>query len=208
MTLDIVGAGFGRTGTLSMHATLEQLGFQRCYHMMEVSKTPSHAEQWHGAAKGEAVDWDALLAGYRATVDWPACYFWRELSARYPNAKVLLTVRPAERWYRSMASTIYISMNRPPPADDPATQVRRAMARELILERTFGGRFEDEAYAISVYEAHIAEVRREVPAERLIVYETGSGWEPLCAGLGVPVPDTPFPHVNTTAEFRAKYEFD
>jgi hypothetical protein len=78
------------------------------------------------------------------------------------------------------------------------------MSDELIWRRTFGGRFEDRAHAIETFERHTEEVRQGVPAERLLVFEVGQGWEPLCAHLGVPVPDEPFPHLNDTASFRAR----
>ena len=98
MTIEVIGAGFGRTGTLSLKIALEALGLDKCYHMMEVMRNESHAAQWRKAARGEAVDWDALYTGYRATVDWPSASFWRELRAVYPEAKVILTLRDSPRW--------------------------------------------------------------------------------------------------------------
>ena len=107
MALAVIGAGFGRTGTLSLKVALEQLGLGRCYHMLEVFANPGHAAQWQAAADGKPVDWEALFAGYGAAVDWPACHFWRALAARYPEAKVLLTVREPGAWYKSVSDTIY-----------------------------------------------------------------------------------------------------
>src|SRR5262249_33070515 len=106
MPLDVIGAGFGRTGTLSLKAALEELGFSRCYHMVEVLATDD-ARRWDAAARGEPVDWDRLFEGFRATVDWPACSFYRELLEKYPGAKVILTVRDPDRWYDSARQTIY-----------------------------------------------------------------------------------------------------
>jgi len=203
MTLSVIGAGFGRTGTLSIKMALEQLGVGRCYHMVEVFDNPQHIALWRAAAEGRPVDWDALFAGYGAAVDWPACHFWRQLTDCFPDAKVLLTVRDAERWYQSAHDTIYQAMIGSLPIDDPVARSQREMAAKIVLEDTFGGRFEDRAHAIAVYERHNAEVRRAVPPERLLVYELGQGWEPLCRFLGKPVPAEPFPKVNSRDDFRA-----
>ena len=203
MALSLIGAGFGRTGTLSLKLALEQLGVGRCYHMMEVLGNPGHAAQWHAAAKGGRVDWDSLFDGYEAAVDWPASYFWRDLIKHFPQGKVLLSLRDAERWYQSMSNTIYHAMTREVPdglPDELHTQL--AMSRELVLRRTFGGRFEDRDHAIAVYNRHNEAVKAEVPSHRLLVYEATQGWEPLCAFLDLPVPDSEFPHVNSTDEFR------
>jgi hypothetical protein len=202
MALSVIGAGFGRTGTLSMKMALEQLGVGRCYHMVEVFEHPQHIALWRAAADGHPVDWDALLAGYGATVDWPACHFWRQLMDHFPDAKVLLTVRDAERWYESAHDTIYQVMIGPLPADNPESRAQHDMAVKIVLEDTFGGRFEDRAHAIGIYERHNAEVRQAVPPNRLLVYEIGQGWEPLCRFLGKAAPAEPFPRVNTRDDFR------
>src|SRR2546421_981927 len=89
MTLKIIGAGFGRTGTASLKEALEQLGFDKCYHMSEVMMNPGHAKVWAAAGEGKPIDWDALFQGYQATVDWPACAFYKELMQHYPDAKVI-----------------------------------------------------------------------------------------------------------------------
>lgn len=205
MPLEIVGTGFGRTGTLSLKLALEQLGFGRCYHMIEVAQNPGHSALWSAADDGAPTDWTALFASYRATVDWPSTRFWRQIADHFPKARVIHTERPADAWYASVTSTIYQVMARPtPPNAPPAMHEQLEMARKLILRGTFGGRFEDADHAISVFEAHNARVKREIAPERLLVHQTGQGWEPLCAFLGVPVPATPYPKVNTTDDFRAR----
>src|SRR5215218_1360168 len=107
MNLEVIGAGFGRTGTMSLKATLEELGFGPCYHMREVFEHPEHIGQWRAAMRGEPVDWERILGDYRATVDWPGCTFYDELLERNPDAKVILTVRDPQRWYESACDTIY-----------------------------------------------------------------------------------------------------
>jgi len=203
MTLQVIGAGFGRTGTRSLKQALEDLGAAPCYHMAEVFAHPEHLPVWLAATRGEPVDWKAFFAGWGATVDWPGCTFWRTLREVYPDAKVLLSWRSPESWHRSVCNTIHHPMTMEPPPDArPGFTGFQQMAGELILERTFDGRILDADYAIAVYEAHNDAVRREVPADLLIDYEMGSGWEPLCAALGVPVPDHAFPKTNTTEQYR------
>lgn len=212
--MKIVGAGFGRTGTSSLKAALEILGFGPCYHMTEVFAHPEHAPLWEAAGRGEAVNWDGLLGDYEAAVDWPACTFYRELMEEYPEAKVLLSVRDPEKWYESTRNTIYELSQ---AADrSPISRfvygamtfvifggfMRGGMIEEIIWRGTFDGRFEDKPYAMEVFERHNEEVKRRVPPERLLIYEVKEGWGPLCEFLGVEIPDEPFPHLNDTADMR------
>lgn len=206
MTLAVIGAGFGRTGTLSFKIALEMLGFASCYHMVEVLQHEGHAQLWHQAADALVPDW-RMLQGYRAAVDWPVCYFWRELAASFPQAKIVLTLRDPQRWYQSMYETIYQWMRRPLSEQmPPLVRAQHIMATDLVLQRTFGGRFEDRAHAIAVYERHNEMVQRSLPAERLLVYEVNQGWAPLCNFLGLPLPEAPFPQVNSTDEFKNRLE--
>ena len=204
MTLKVIGAGFGRTGTLSMKAALEHLGFGPCYHMLEVADA-GHIETWQKIADGQAPDWDMIFKNFNATVDWPACNDYAELSAKYPEAKILLTRRPAEDWYRSCMNTIFVGMIKGVAPDMPErTKAMIRMVTTLIADNTFGGDLTDKDNAIRVYETHNQQVIDTIPADRLLVYETGEGWDRLCAFLGVPVPDTPFPKTNTTQEFKER----
>lgn len=203
MALQVIGAGFGRTSTLTLKIALEQLGFGPCYHMMEVFGHPGHAELWEKSAR-DGDDWKAALTGYKSSVDWPSCHFWREQMKAWPDAKVILTEREPHVWYKSMSQTILPAMARPIPSDAPpsvAAQMR--MGKFIIEEKTFGGHT-DEAHVLDVYRAHNAAVRREVPPDKLLVFDATQGWEPLCRFLGVPVPATPFPKTNSTEEFRTR----
>ena len=196
----MIGAGFGRTGTTSLRAAFERLGLVKCHHMTEVMANPEQAPAWLAAYAGGAVDWRGLLAGYRATTDWPACTFYEQLMEAYPEAKVVLTVRDPQRWYESVRETIY-----PLTMDTPSWFLRLFMpglhavnriGRVQVFDGTFGGRFEDRAHAREVYAAHIDAVQRTVPPERLLVYSVKQGWAPLCEFLDLPIPDEPFPHLN------------
>src|SRR5512139_2619631 len=106
MGLRIVGAGLGRTGTLSLKLALEKLLGAPCYHMLEVFAHPEHIAVWHTAAQGRPTDWPALFRGYAATVDWPGASFYRELMDAYPDAIVLLSTRDPDSWWRSASATI------------------------------------------------------------------------------------------------------
>lgn len=199
--MQIIGAGFGRTGTASMKQALVHLGFGPCYHMFEVFAKPEGIPLWHKLAFGGEVEWDDLLGNYPSGVDWPVSYFWEPLSHRYPEAKILLTVRPADEWYTSMTNTIFSTLGGKQPEGDDQ-KVWREMVDKIVIEDTFDNRSDDRAHCEAVFDRHTQKVKDTIPADRLIVYEVGSGWEPLCAGLGVPVPDVPFPKTNTTAEFQ------
>lgn len=205
MTLRLIGAGIGRTGTHSLKIALEQLLGGPCYHMMEVFGHPEHVPMWHGAAKGEMPDWDALFEGYVAEVDWPGSAFWRELSEHYPDAPVLLSTREsAEAWWKSADRTIFEVMkgDAPPPGANDWMDMVTA-----LFNNTFADPLDKDA-CMAAYERHNAAVRAGVPADRLVEWQPGDGWEPICAALGVPVPAEPFPHVNSTEDFRANLGLD
>ncbi len=204
MPLKVIGAGFGRTGTLSLKIALERIGFGPCYHMMEVFPRPEHVAMWHRLAFEQSMDWDEIFRGFHATVDWPAARWWREIAAHFPNAKVLLSVRDPEAWYKSVTDTIYQPMKSPAPDGAPElVRLQTEMARKAILSETFDNRFEDKAHAIEVFKRHTQEVRDAIDPARLLVFDVREGWEPLCRFLEVPVPDEPFPRLNDTATFQA-----
>lgn len=197
MTLRVVGAGLGRTGTLSLKLALERLLGEPCYHMVEVFGHREHIPFWHEAAQGRMPEWRDLLSGYAAAVDWPAAAFWPELSAAFPDALVLLSVREPAEWWESASQTIFPT-SRAAPADE-----WRAMVEEMMASR-FTSALDDADQAIAAFERHNARVRETVPARRLLEWRPGDGWKPLCAALGVAVPDEPFPRVNTREEWRAR----
>jgi len=134
MAIKVIGAGFGRNGTLSLKQALETLGFGKCYHMAEVFQHPEHVPVWRAAAHGKSVDWDAVFDGYQASVDWPSCSFWQEQMARYPDAKVVLSERDPERWYESVMNTIY-----PDPRPRLAGDLRRASRGQGPRDRRLQG---------------------------------------------------------------------
>jgi hypothetical protein len=196
-TLQVIGAGLGRTGTLSMREALVRLGFGPCDHMRENFEHPQRFALWDEALRrktaGERIDWRPLLAGYQAIVDWPGAYFWRELTTAHPEAKVILTLRDPDRWYDSIQATIFSLGDDELPAGP----------REMIFNRTFGNRLTDRGHCQAVFARHNQAVQESIAADRLRVFDVKEGWEPLCAFLGVPVPEQePFPRVNDTAAFQ------
>jgi hypothetical protein len=176
--------------------------------MTDVIAHLEHAAIWDAAARGECVDWETLFQGYQATVDWPGCNFYEQFMRRYPDAKVILTVRDPDRWYESARQTIYYIRYAFPSWIEVLVPRVRAFSRMLdrvIWDGTFHGRFEDRAYAIEAFNRFNEQVQRLVPADRLLVYRIQDGWEPLCRFLGCGVPEgKPFPHRNDTAEFRSR----
>ena len=199
MTLKVIGAGFGRTGTDSMREALNILGFGPCHHMRELLKDPEHAKLWSSVYAGALPDWDLLLGGYNSCVDWPSAYYWPQLVEAYPQARVILTWRTAESWWTSFEKTIL-----PRILSDKKSNTTQKNA-ELVGPLVFHGRPQDRDYCISVYEANVAAVKEQVPEDRLLVHGLGDGWEPLCAHLGVPVPDVPYPSSNSASEFQKEF---
>ena len=189
MPLSVIGAGFGRTGTMSLKLALDRLGFGPCYHMTEVFKNPKASGYWEAAADGKAVDWEEVFAGYGSTVDWPSATFYKQLADAYPDARVILTDRDPEAWFASTQATIF-SRHFRDDTDDPWQRMVLKVIGDL-----FDRRMTDRDKLIEVYKRHNDEVRRTIAPERLLDYQVSQGWGPLCAALGVPVLDTAFPHI-------------
>lgn len=197
--MQVIGAGFGRTGTMSMQAALELLGY-RCYHMKEVTEHAGHLQAWHQFVAGRApMDWQTLFKDFEATVDFPACTYYRELLREFPHAKVVLNLRDPERWFDSFL-TLQQTTDR--------FRVFRFIPRarhflafvDLLLPKVFTDP-RDRARCIEVFERHNREVQEHVPADRLLVFRVQDGWEPLCKFLGREVPpEIPFPHLNEGKE--------
>ena len=196
MALKVVGAGLGRTGTASLKVALEELGVGRCYHMGEVLQDPAHQDHWLNAANGNP-DWDSWLADYSAAVDYPACTFWRELAEYYPDAKVLLSVRDATSWFESVNATIMS-----PKFNDFVTGSPFGNMLKTVIWDTVDNRMGDREFMVSYFNRRNDEIRETIPDNRLLVYEVKQGWEPLCEFLDLPVPDKPFPRVNTRDETK------
>ncbi len=202
MKLRVVGAGVGRTGTASLKLALERLLGARCYHMREVFAHPEHVAPWHAAVRGELEDWGAILDGYVAAVDWPASAFWEELAAANPDALILLSVRDAESWWESADQTILPAVREGIPTG-PELAGWHPMVLDLFRTR-FTSEVSDREASIAAFERHNRRVRERAPAGRLLEWQAGEGWQPICRALGVPVPADPFPRTNTREEWRRR----
>ncbi len=202
MPMKVIGAGLPRTATWSQKLALEKLGLGPCYHMSESLQHPDHWPLWVRAANGEAAnwgqaEWEKIFAEYASTTDAPACLFYKELMAAYPEAKVVLSLRDEEKWFASTQNTIL---------SDAVVGFHGAQGSLEMVESIGWGsdpKLHDKAYMLDRYRSHNEEVMRTVPAERLLAFKVTEGWGPLCEFLGLPVPDEPFPQVNSTEEFKA-----
>ncbi|MFC6839613.1 sulfotransferase family protein [Xanthomonas theicola] len=191
MTLQVIGAGLGRTGTLSLKLALEYLGLGRCYHAMELAANLRHAlPRWNAAIEGRP-DWDAIFAGYSATTDYPGCCFWPELAAHWTQAKVILTVRDPDAWFDSVQATIFAT-------DDRAPSLFGSDGQKLsrFLRRDMGQHLGERAFMTDYFQRWNQRVIDRVPKERLLVLTADEGWDRLCGFLGLPVPQVPYPRVH------------
>jgi hypothetical protein len=217
--LQVIGAGLPRTGTSSTKAALERLGFGPCYHMFEIITHPGHVDRWLPAATGQPLDWGRVLAGYRATQDWPASHFWREQAAAFPEAKVILTVRDPHGWFVSFRWLIArrAALNHRGELPGQAAGVMDGMRRLTPVMDTigrsmfgpdwhFGMDMTDEEAAVAAFHRHAAAVSEVLPADRLLVFDVREGWGPLCDFLGVEQPDEPFPHLNDAQTMQRNIE--
>jgi hypothetical protein len=197
MALKVIGAGLGRTATFSLKFALEHLGFGPCYHMSEVfAAARRNVPLWLDVIHGKP-DWDAVFDGFQSTTDSPACTYWRELAAFYPRAKVILTVRDPDSWFDSVSETIFSPKMQGSLAGSPVG----AMMQGVIFD-AFGGRVNDRAFMTDWFVKRNQAIVDSLPRDRLLVFSPKEGWNPLCAFLGVPVPDAPFPRVNSRDELN------
>ncbi len=209
--MKLIGAGLPRTATLTQKIALETLGYGPCYHMVNVLGDLNQVPLWHRALDGE-LDWDEIFGGFESTVDWPGGFVYRELLDRYPDAKVLLSVRDPEAWERSMRGTVWefrhgdtlmahLAQARARVDPDWAEYIRM-LDRMLWEDRgTLVGNHQEPQGLIEAYHRHNDAVRANVPEDRLLVWDVKEGWEPLCRFLEVAVPDTPLPNVNDKTTF-------
>ena len=200
MGLQIIGSGFGRTGTMSTKIALEQLGFGPCHHMTEVMANPDQPPHWDALAEGREVDWADVFAGYSSQVDFPGAAVWHQLSIAFPDAKVIHTERPEEEWWASYSKTIgkFFALRETMPLPPPIAAIFETMDK-LLIKDVFGGL--DRESSIKAYRRNNAKVREVIPADRLLVFTPADGWEPLCRFLGVATPAGDFPRSNTRDEF-------
>lgn len=203
MALDVIGSGLGRTGTKSLQTALNMLGVGPCHHMVEVFAHLESVALWVEAANGRP-DWDAIFADYRSAVDYPSAAYWRELAAYYPHAKIIHTVRDPDKWFDSTQATIFAPDGFAVSALNAGDATMSAFFRSVTGEMT--DHLHDRAFMTDYFRRHSEAVEATIAPDRLLVYQAGQGWEPLCSFLGVPVPDEPYPSENSRAEFIGRVQ--
>ncbi|MDH3710921.1 MAG: hypothetical protein OER04_13590 [Cyclobacteriaceae bacterium] len=215
MSIKIIGAGLPRTGTNTLKQSLEMLGYSKTYHMKELIVNPEMLPQWLALENGEQPNWDELYDGFEATVDFPAYPWYKEHMKRYPDAKVIMTVRPFEGWYKSIESTI-LTAGPQTPLEKIVMMIKLAfnprlrkviqcvkLAKRMIFQKHLQGKFADKAFAEEIFNKHMEDVKTYVPPEKLLIYDVRDGWGPLCEFLGKPVPEEELPHLNKRENFKS-----
>ena len=205
MSLKVIGAGPGRTGTLSLKTALEQLGYGPCHHMKSCIESSQQTQWFLDAANGLSVDWRQVFERYEAAVDWPSAAYYRELMQTFPEAVVIFSNRSADTWYESVASTIFrVVPNLPRWLRWLVPHIDRwgTMVKKTIWDNEFGGQFEDREMAIEFFNDRLAEVKTLVPPERLLVHSAAEGWGPICEFLGVDKPTTAYPYINDASRLQ------
>ncbi|KAG6025892.1 hypothetical protein E4U41_001408 [Claviceps citrina] len=231
----VIVHGLHRTGSMSTRTALHQLGFHNCYHMISaIQNVDTDADLWIRAtqakfgAKGDKwtrEDWDKLLGDSQACVDVPSALFTLQLAEAYPEAKIVILNRDAERWYESVVESIMEALE----LGSVLRIVRNLYLTALIpqhrqwmrLRKMFhehgmptDPRSEKEK-TIAWFKNSYREVRDAIAADRCLEFSVQDGFRPLCEFLGVPVPmvrdettgemvEAPFPHVNDRASFLAE----
>ncbi len=215
MSIKVIGAGLPRTGTNTLKQSLEQLGLKHVYHMKELLVNPEKLHYWKTLDETGDTDWDGLYKGYDGTVDFPGYPWYKEHMKRYPDAKVILTVRDFEGWYKSVDSTVFRAGPQTPGEKIKmmgklltSARIRNVVKCIKWFKKTFfaerlQGKFEDKEFAQKFWNDHLADVKASVPADKLLVYDVRDGWGPLCAFLNVPEPAEPLPHLNKKENFMA-----
>jgi hypothetical protein len=213
--MQLLGVGFGRTGTMSLKGAIEELGFP-CFHMIDLITGENRDRDlpyWIKIANDEPVDWDEVFEPWEATVDWPAASRWEQLIDAFPDAAVLLNYRDFDGWYKSVENTI-LAVKQAARAGELREDANRegpkpelwGVIEQLIWQGDFQDKFEDREWVRQMYFDRMETIKSTVPSNRLIVWELGTdGWEPICEALGVDVPDKPFPRLHDTNEFRTEF---
>ena len=212
MSLRIIGAGWGRTGTQSLKYALEYLNIGKCYHMFDLIKDGSKVGHWEKLTRNEKPDYHDLFNGYQSAVSSLSACFYKELMNEYPAAKVILTIRDANDWFESGSKA---SFRKAPHILFLLSKFLGLFSRrfsdltrvikctdDFLYRGLYKGRSHDKEFMKSLFYDWNEEVKRYVSTEKLLVYDVKEGWPPLCEFLNVPVPDIPFPKLNSREDFR------
>ncbi|KAI8059207.1 P-loop containing nucleoside triphosphate hydrolase protein [Gongronella butleri] len=204
-SLEVIGAGFGRTGTYSLYLALNKLGYKTMHGFTIGRDATLDVTVWENAKDHPGTDWNKVYGGVNgvnAAVDHPTCDFAIELSEFYPDAKVILTVRSPESWLKSMRKTIGYSYSTIEMPQSHLGDVGRMLQKTTYFGMIgFDCAFEDDNYMCEYFTRHNQRIIDSIPSDRLLIMNLGDGWEPLCKFLGKPIPDEPYPMTNSSDEF-------
>jgi hypothetical protein len=106
MSIQIIGAGFPRTGTTTLKQALQILGYNDTYHFKDLIANSEKLRHWQELEDHGKTDFNRLFEGFKATVDFPGYPYYKILMNQYPEAKVILTTRDVDKWYESTSKTI------------------------------------------------------------------------------------------------------
>ncbi len=204
--LKIIGAGFGRTGTLSLKLALDHLGLGPTFHAIELLHNPELVNRWQWALETDApTDWQAVFKGYQSALDWPTCNYAGQLLEAFPDAKVIFTDRDRDGWFESISQTIFPLLSTPLDQRAPEHRPRARLMQKIVIDDAFDGRIDDRAYVLKVYEKHRKNIKKITPPEQLLIWQVSEGWAPLCRFLGVPTPAIEFPNKNSRASYLQNF---
>jgi len=197
--MKLINTGLGRTGTTSLKAALEMLGIAPVFHAPDLFTNTKYLDVWEAACEGQTIDWRTFFADYEVA-DWPVAFFYKEIIKAYPEAKVMITVRDPEEWFKNFKAVWQqvLSINLP----IPRLQRLRRFIRLRMMEEFFEGKGNDKAQMVCFFENYVEGVKEFVPADKLLVYNVTEGWEPLCEFLEVDVPQQAFPNANKGGGFK------
>jgi hypothetical protein len=188
----LIVAGLGRSGTTSIVTALKDLGLRTLSQESLFADRERHIKV-NAALRGAESIKPELFTGFDATIGWPLCFLYEQQLLHFPEASCLLNVRDPEAWFESVCRawktlSVVRGMRFLP-------RLRPILNSLDFVEERFGGPPKKEQW-IAAYEAHVAEVKHKVAANRLRVYRVEEGWQPICDLLEVPIPDIPFPIEN------------
>lgn len=213
MGVEVIGASWGRTGTHSFKKAMEIIGFGKCYNTQEVFDNDDSSKWVEISKEGNLHLLREIFEknGYHSSCDYPSCVYWHEQLRIFPNAKVVITVRDPEEWYKSFSETFH---NMTPDCEECPFGTRVMMGLgldpfngfskmnfELNTKKSLKSDFSKENM-IKCYLEHIENVKRLCPRKKLLLFNADDGWEPLCKFLKVPIPEMPYPLLEDTNEYE------
>jgi predicted naringenin-chalcone synthase len=205
----VIGAGYTRTGTVSLKTALEILDLGPCLHPLSAPEPVGALVQAGGVS--ETLDWRGDLDSWNAAVGWIGALHYTELLEAWPTARVVLTVRDPESWYQSYSSCLRATRELAMTGGPNLAAVEAAVSDGLMMldrplwKGVLDGSYEDRTHALERYRRHNEEVLASVPADQLLVYDIAEGWGPLCGFLEIPLPEVEFPRLNDRADFQASF---